>query len=238
MKKLSICVVGYIALCVVILISLPVELLSIVVTYIMAFFILSIPLVIYCTHVKSGRSGMNRIRGAIFCLLRRRATKGLSIAEGVRLQNSAAILIGNQVSIDHDAEFYPLGGGYPSKITIGNHVHIGAYNRFASKYEVKIEDDVLFAAYVHITDHSHEFHDIDIPVMKQGTYEKGPVVIGEGSWIGFRANILSGVTIGKHCVVAAGAVVTRSVPDYCVVAGCPAKIIKKYDFQKKEWVSS
>lgn len=53
-------------------------------------------------------------------------------------------------------------------------MHIGAYNRFASKYEVKIEDNVLFAAYVHITDHSHKFRDIDAPVMKQGTYEKGP----------------------------------------------------------------
>jgi acetyltransferase-like isoleucine patch superfamily enzyme len=63
--------------------------------------------------------------------------------------------------------------------------------------------------------------------------KKDQVLVGEGSWIGFRANILSGVTIGKHCVVAAGAVVTRSVPDYCVVAGCPARIIKKYDFQMR-----
>lgn len=237
MKKLLIGFIGYFVLCMGVLILSPTDVIRMIVTYIAAILVLCLPVAAYFKYTQIGRFGISRIRGIMFCLLRKQSAKGLSIAEGVRIQNPTSVSFGNQVSIDHDAEFYPLGGGYPSKISIGNHVHIGAYNRFASKYEVKIEDNVLFAAYVHITDHSHEFRDIGIPVINQGTYEKGSVLIGEGSWIGFRANILSGVTIGKHCVVAAGAVVTKSVPDYCVVAGCPARVIKKYDFQKKEWVS-
>lgn len=237
MKKLFIGLIGYLALCAAVLILCPLDVFQTVVIYIAGILILCLPVITYFRYTKKGRSVISRIRGIKFCLTRKENARGLSIAEGVRIQNPSCIAFGNQVSIDHDAEFYPLGGSYPSKITIGNHVHIGAYNRFASKYEVRIEDNVLFAAYVHITDHSHDFRDIDVPVMEQGTYEKGPVLIGEGSWIGFRVNILSGVTIGKHCVVAAGAVVTKSVSDYCVVAGCPARVIKKYDFQMKEWVS-
>lgn len=56
-----------------------------------------------------------------------------------------------------------------------------------------------------------------------------PVVIGDNSWVGARAIILPGITIGNFCVVAAGAVVTKDVPDYKVVAGVPAKIVKKLD---------
>ena len=54
--------------------------------------------------------------------------------------------------------------------------------------------------------------------------------------LGFGCQILSGVKIGKHCVVAAGAVVTKDVPDYSVVGGNPAKLLKRYSFEKKEWV--
>ena len=62
------------------------------------------------------------------------------------------------------------------------------------------------------------------------------VEIGEGSWIGTKAVIVGDVKIGRHCVIGAGSVVTKDVPDYSIVVGSPAKVIKHYDFTKGEWV--
>lgn len=62
-----------------------------------------------------------------------------------------------------------------------------------------------------------------------------PVVIEDDVWVGANSVILPGVTLGKHCVVAAGSVVSHSVPSYSICAGCPAKVIKTYDFETKEW---
>ena len=64
------------------------------------------------------------------------------------------------------------------------------------------------------------------------------VRIGEGCWIGERVCILPGITIGKKCVVGAGSIVTKNIPDYCMVAGSPAKVIKVYDFEKHAWIRS
>ena len=73
---------------------------------------------------------------------------------------------------------------------------------------------------------NHNFEDATQRIDEQGVGTK-PVVIGDDVWIGANAVILPGVTIGRHCVVAAGAVVTKDVPDNSVVAGVPAKILKQ-----------
>lgn len=62
-----------------------------------------------------------------------------------------------------------------------------------------------------------------------------PVIIND-VWIGANSVILSGVKIGKHCVVGAGSIVTMDIPEYCVAIGNPGRIVKRYDFEKKEWV--
>lgn len=81
---------------------------------------------------------------------------------------------------------------------------------------------------MYITDCDHEYRNIDVPVIDQGIVQRGQKVsIGEGSYIGINAVIVGNVKIGNHCVVGANSVVTKDVPDYCVVVGCPAKIIKK-----------
>jgi acetyltransferase-like isoleucine patch superfamily enzyme len=69
--------------------------------------------------------------------------------------------------------------------------------------------------------------------MWQGATDNGPITIGEGSWIG--RNCLVYASIGKHSVVAANSFVNKDVPDYCVVAGNPAKIIKRYNPETKTW---
>ena len=73
---------------------------------------------------------------------------------------------------------------------------------------------------------NHNFEDKAKRIDEQGITTK-PVIIGDDVWIGANAVILPGVTIGKHCVVAGGAVVTKDVPDHSLVAGVPAKLIKQ-----------
>lgn len=127
------------------------------------------------------------------------------------------------------------GVKYPSKITLGNRVHVGAFDRIASMNEVLIEDDVLMAAFVHITDHSHDYHDPSKAIHNQGVYSKGPIRICRGAWLAFGCHILSGVTVGENSVVAANSVVTKDVPAYTVVAGNPARIVSQFDFDSHEW---
>lgn len=81
----------------------------------------------------------------------------------------------------------------------------------------------------------HNYENPDLPVSAQGI-STSLTTICDDSWIGGNVVINQGVTIGKHSLVGTGSVVTRDVPPYCIVAGVPAKIIKKYDFQKNEWV--
>ena len=61
-------------------------------------------------------------------------------------------------------------------------------------------------------------------------------MIGDDSWIGENVCII-GASIGRHCVIGANAVVTKEIPDYCVAVGNPARVIKRYDFEQKDWVS-
>lgn len=93
--------------------------------------------------------------------------------------------------------------------------------------EIIIEDDVLVGSSVHIYLDTHAYDDISMPIYYQGFYKAKSVTLKSGCWIGANVVILPGVTIGKNSVVGAGAVVTKSIPDYCVAVGNPAKIIKE-----------
>lgn len=101
--------------------------------------------------------------------------------------------------------------------------------------KVRIGKDTILASNVLITSENHGINpEIDIPYYEQ-ELSIGPVSIGEGCWIGEKVIILPNVNIGKKCVIAAGAIVTKDIPDYSIAAGIPAKVIKKYNFEKHEW---
>ncbi|MGN1026181.1 MAG: acyltransferase [Faecousia sp.] len=74
--------------------------------------------------------------------------------------------------------------------------------------------------------HNHRFDRADIPMNQQGFTEDTPIHIGSDVWIGTRVIVMPGVRIGDHSVIGAGAVVTKDVPDWAVVGGCPARILK------------
>jgi len=109
-------------------------------------------------------------------------------------------------------------------VTIGDHTRIGLHNTIIGP--VCIGSHVNLAQGITVTALNHHFKDCDKRIDEQGISTK-PVVIGDDVWIGANAVVLPGVTIGSHVVVAAGAVVTKDVPDYCVVGGIPAKVIKE-----------
>lgn len=109
-------------------------------------------------------------------------------------------------------------------VTIGDYSRIGIHCTVIGP--VCIGNHVNLAQGITVTALNHNFEDKNRRIDEQGISTK-PIVIGDDVWIGANAVVLPGVTIGKHSVIAAGAVVTKDVPDYCVVGGVPAKIIKK-----------
>ena len=112
---------------------------------------------------------------------------------------------------------------------------------FSARNLVQLEDDVLLGPCVLITDNSHEFSDINAPIHTQGLTAGGTVRIERNCWLGYGAAVISvsgELVIGRNSVVGANAVVTRSVPPFCVVAGNPARIVKRYDSGIRKWVKA
>lgn len=154
----------------------------------------------------------------------------------VRIVNPRFIMWGANVYLADDVELcVNKTMDITPQLSIGNRVSFGKMNRIGCDNKIIIEDDVLFAPHVHISDRNHGFEDINMPISKQVITSKGPVVIGAETWLGFGCQVMSGVKIGKHCVIAAGAIVVKDVPDYCIVGGNPAKILRKYNKEMKMW---
>lgn len=161
------------------------------------------------------------------------------ISEGYRLITPEGISIGNDVLINKDAFFMLPYGNYMGtpRIEIGDRCDIGYRCSISAANKIVLEEDVLLAANVHITDHNHNYEDITIPIKDQGISSfDNEVVVGKGSWLGHSAVVVGNVHIGKGCVVAAHAVVTKDIPDYSVVVGAPARIVKMYDKKNDSWV--
>jgi acetyltransferase-like isoleucine patch superfamily enzyme len=117
------------------------------------------------------------------------------------------------------------------ELTIGEGCRFGAYNHITCTNRIQIGNGVLTGKWVTITDNSHgatDLNSLEITPSRRPIVSKGSVIISDNVWIGDKATILGGVSIGRNTVVGANSVVTHDVPDFCVVAGNPAKIIKQY----------
>jgi len=119
----------------------------------------------------------------------------------------------------------PLAGAALDQVTIGKNVYINSNALLMARGGITIEDNVMIAANAQIISNNHDPYDLHILTCK-------PVVIKESAWIGAGATILPGVCIGKHAIVGAASVVTKDVPDYAVVVGSPAKVVKELDKTK------
>lgn len=120
-------------------------------------------------------------------------------------------------------------------VKIGDRCLIGKGSGIVGHFDITIGNDVWTGHHVYITDQNHGYEDVDRPISQQSQPER-PVVIGDGSWLGYGAVVLPGVTIGKHVVIGANSVVTHDIPDYSVAVGSPARVIKSYE-PGKGWVS-
>lgn len=146
------------------------------------------------------------------------------------------IEIGNETVIRKGAWLLALNiDNLEAKISIENNVYIGRYSHIVSVREVIIEDNALIADKVYISDNLHDYNDVSSPISQQPVIFKKEVKIGKGSWIGENVCII-GSSVGNNSVIAANSVVTKDIPAYCVAAGNPARIIKKYNFEIKKWV--
>lgn len=120
------------------------------------------------------------------------------------------------------------GEKFTPKVSIGENCNLGEYLHLTCIDEVVIGSGVLTGRWVTITDNAHgsseEISEGTVPHDRK-LYSKGPVIIEDNVWIGDKATILPGITIGKNSIVGANSVVTKSVPPNSVVAGNPAKVI-------------
>jgi acetyltransferase-like isoleucine patch superfamily enzyme len=112
-------------------------------------------------------------------------------------------------------------------VRIGRRCTIGRGSHIVGHWSIEVGDDVQTGPYVYITDQNHSYLDPDEPIGLQTPIEAG-VRIGAGSWLGANVVVLPGAEIGEHVVVGAGSVVHGQFPDRCVIAGVPARIVKRY----------
>ena len=126
---------------------------------------------------------------------------------------------GNNINIERGADF-----GKGNGIIIGDNSGIGVNCKVRGPLE--IGKNVMMGPEVRIMTSSHNTERTDIPMCQQGHLPKRKVTICDDVWIGARVIILPGVTIGTGTIIGAGAIVTKDMPKYAVVAGVPAKVVK------------
>jgi len=157
---------------------------------------------------------------------------GADIGEDVRLnrmripRNPWDIEIGDRTYIDDHTVLLTSGARCGKKrIQIGSECGFNRFTLIDAADQIVFRDQVRVGPGCYITDHDHGTG-LDAPVYTQDLVSS-PVLIGRDVWIGAGAIILKGVTLGDQAVVAAGAVVTKSVPERAIVAGVPAGVIRE-----------
>jgi len=150
-----------------------------------------------------------------------------------RLESSLSqkIILGRNTMICSYTTIETAGG----TIILGDNIIVGEYSTIQGQGDVILEDNVLLASHVHFISNDHTYTDIDIPIKYQPNVSK-KIIVKQDTWIGINVTVLSGVTIGKHCIIGSGSIVKNDVPDYSVAVGSPAKVVKKYNFEKNQWI--
>jgi len=175
----------------------------------------------------------------------RTAGRGVIYGRGLVLRHPGKISIGERVSIDDDVLLDASGAGEKGislgdgvivsrscvlqgktgPLAIGNRADIGCNCIFSSVSGIEIGQSTLIAGHCYIGGGRYRSDRLEIPMMDQGTYSEGPVILGEDVWLGAGVIVLDGVRIGRGSIVGAGSVVTREIPEYSVAVGVPARVI-------------
>ena len=147
----------------------------------------------------------------------------------IRIYGEERIQIGDRVFIGSNSwlQTLPDGENKSVAISIGDGTSIAGLCVISAVCRVILEEDVLLARNVYISDHMHRYTDTGSPIKAQGLDKIAPVLIRRGAWIGQNVVICPGVTIGIGAVIGANSIVNEDIQDYCVAAGSPARVVKK-----------
>lgn len=148
----------------------------------------------------------------------------LTIPSNIRISSPEKISIGDNCQFDEYTyiQCHHLGDG----LVIGSNTRVNAFTHIQAYSSVVIEPSVLIAPFSHINSGNHGFENHEVPIMEQPYQRGGSILIGSGTWLGRGAQVLGGVSLGRNCIVASGAVVTKSFPDFSLVGGVPAKPLR------------
>ncbi len=171
------------------------------------------------------------IRAFIYSFLFKKIGKKSYLGKPLFIYGYKKISIGEKVRIYPHARIEVHGDG---RIVLEDNISIGQSLHLISGGELLIKKNTTISGNVLITNLNHDYKEIDKHIMEQKHLIK-ETEIGENCFIGYGAAIQAGTKLGKQCVVGANSVVRGEFPDYCVIVGSPAKIIKKYNFETKRW---
>ena len=147
---------------------------------------------------------------------------------GTRMFFSFALFITVPANISTSENLWATASCCMEGIPVGDNVFINSYCHIGCINKIVIGNNVMIGSGVLITDHQHGILAYsDTPVADRELVSKGPVIIGDNVWIGQRAQILKGVSIGDGAIIAAGAIVTHDIPSNCVAVGVPAKVVRQ-----------
>jgi acetyltransferase-like isoleucine patch superfamily enzyme len=158
------------------------------------------------------------------------------------INNPKLIHVGARTHIRHSSIINAIseyaGAKYNPIICFGDDMYIGRHCQFHAIDSIKIGRGTVLSDFVYMSDNSHGFIPSRGQIMEQSLSSKGPINIGNNCFIGIGTTILANISLGDWCVVGARSLVTTSFPAYCMVAGNPARIIKKFSADKNSWVST
>src|SRR6185437_9499279 len=146
----------------------------------------------------------------------------------LRLSGENRIAIGDHVFIGPGSwlQTLPDGDNKSVAVSIGRGTSIVGDCVISAVRSVHLEENVLLARNVYISDHMHKYSDTETPVIAQGVERIEPVLVKRGAWLGQNVVVCPGVTIGAGAVVGANSVVARDIPDFSVAVGAPARVVK------------
>lgn len=160
----------------------------------------------------------------------------------IRVRGKACMRAGKGFTTGYSCRIEMNGDKTGDKLVIGENCIMGDYMHIVANYKVRIGNNVLMASRIFISDSNHGNYSGEVehdapniePNKRPIIYKE--VIIGDNVWIGENVAILAGSHIGNGCIIGANAVVTKDIPDNCILAGNPAKIKKKYDKSLKKWL--
>lgn len=155
------------------------------------------------------------------------------LGKPIFVKGAKGVHIGSRVRIYPGLRIETYGN--KGEVIIENNVSIGQnFHITSSDSSLIIGKNSTILGNVFISNIDHDYKEIDIPIFKQ-KFINSKTMIGENSFIGYGAAIQAGTILGKQCIVGTNAVVKGIFPDYCVIVGAPAKIIKRYNENTKKW---